>query len=97
MSELEHAIRKQDIVKEFRQSIYKYFNHECVYCGAIADSLDHAKPKVKGGKTVTSNLVASCKPCNQDKGSKELFDWYRSRSSWTECREKAIASWLFGD
>jgi 5-methylcytosine-specific restriction endonuclease McrA len=97
MPDIDHVIRKQEIVKLFRQGIYQYFNHECVYCGAIADSLDHAKAKTDGGETVTSNLVPACRPCNQDKGSKELFEWYRTRSHWTIEREQAIARWLAGE
>jgi 5-methylcytosine-specific restriction endonuclease McrA len=97
MPEIEQAIRKQEIVKLFRQGIYKYFNHECVYCGAIADSLDHVKPKAKGGETVTSNLVPACKTCNGNKGDRELFEWYRTRSHWTIEREQAIARWIAGE
>lgn len=97
MPDLEQVVRKQEIVKLFRQGIYKYFNHECVYCGSPAESLDHAKPKAKGGETVTSNLLPACKSCNQDKGSKELFEWYRSRSHWTIEREQAIARWIAGE
>jgi 5-methylcytosine-specific restriction endonuclease McrA len=97
MPEMDQVIRKQEIVKLFRQGIYQYFNYQCVYCGEFANSLDHAKPKAKGGETVTSNLIPACRPCNQDKGSKELFEWFRSRSSWSEEREAAIAKWLAGE
>lgn len=84
---------KRDIVRNFRDSIYESFNHECVYCGAIAESLDHAKPKARGGETVSSNLLPSCKPCNQDKGSQELYEWFRRRDSWTQDRENVIRDW----
>lgn len=94
MLEVDELIRKQDITRFFKKSIYQYFNHECVYCGAIANSLDHVIPQSKGGKTVASNLVAACKPCNGNKGDRELFEWFRSRSHWSEEREQAIAKWL---
>ena len=90
------SIRKQDIIRAFREGIYQQFNYECVYCGAIADSLDHAKPKAKGGETLASNLVPACRPCNQDKGSQDLLEWYRRRSHWTSEREQAISKWLDG-
>lgn len=96
---LSHSLdfaRKKEIVRSFRISIYEAFNYECVYCGDLANSLDHAKPKAKGGETVASNLLPSCRPCNQNKGSSELFEWYRSRHHWTQEREDAIARWLFG-
>jgi 5-methylcytosine-specific restriction endonuclease McrA len=89
--------RKKEIIRSFRGGIYQAFNNECVYCGAIAESLDHAKPKVKGGETIASNLLPSCIPCNRNKGSQELFDWYRKHDFWTAEREQAIANWLAGD
>jgi len=79
----------------FERGIYQYFNHECVYCGDVAQSLDHAKPKARGGETVASNLLPSCLPCNRDKGSQELFNWYRARYHWTIEREQAIVRWLY--
>lgn len=88
--------RKKQIIRSFREGIYQSFNYQCVYCGSKAESLDHAKPKAKGGETVASNLLPSCLPCNRDKGSQDLFDWYRNRKHWTIEREIAIAAWLFG-
>lgn len=87
---------KRNIIRVFRQSIYENFDHECVYCGAIAESLDHAKPKAKGGETISNNLLPACKSCNQDKGSQELFEWYKRRKSWTQDRENIIRNWIDG-
>jgi len=44
----------------------------CVYCGSGGRNLtvDHIVPKSKGGKSTFENTVASCKPCNNKKGSK---------------------------
>jgi 5-methylcytosine-specific restriction endonuclease McrA len=44
----------------------------CSYCGEdkIRLTIDHIVPKVKGGKSTFENCVASCKPCNNRKGSK---------------------------
>lgn len=95
LNELHFATKKQ-IIGSFRRGIYESFNYECVYCGNRAESLDHAKPKARGGETIASNLLPSCLPCNQAKGSKELFDWYRKHNAWTSEREQAIANWLFG-
>ncbi len=91
-----HFARKKEIIGSFRRGIYESFNYECVYCGNLAQSLDHAKPKAKGGETIASNLLPSCLPCNQAKGSKELFEWFRKQGSWSTEREQAIANWLFG-
>ena len=46
----------------------------CQYCGKKhrMDELnyDHVLPRAKGGKTVWENIVTSCYPCNDKKGSK---------------------------
>ena len=46
----------------------------CQYCAKVfKDSeltLDHVTPKSRGGPKTWENLVASCKTCNQKKGSK---------------------------
>jgi len=43
----------------------------CHYCGgrfpARELTMDHLVPLVRGGKSVKSNLVPSCKPCNGKK------------------------------
>ena len=44
----------------------------CAYCGDEKRKLtiDHIIPKSRGGKTDFENCVASCKSCNNKKGSK---------------------------
>ena len=50
------------------------FNHTCVYCsGKSGDKkleIDHVIPRSKGGTNTLSNLVISCRTCNQQKGNK---------------------------
>lgn len=45
----------------------------CFYCHKRVDqeriTLDHKIPKSRGGLTVRSNLVLSCKPCNNTKAN----------------------------
>ena len=45
---------------------------KCAYCGGDGRKLtiDHIVPKSRGGKTDFENCVASCKSCNNKKGSK---------------------------
>jgi 5-methylcytosine-specific restriction endonuclease McrA len=47
-------------------------NFHCVYCGVegVKFTIDHVKPKSKGGKSTFENCVTSCKPCNLKKGDK---------------------------
>lgn len=44
----------------------------CAYCGMDKGKLtiDHIIPKSRGGKTDFENCVASCKPCNNNKGDR---------------------------
>ncbi len=45
----------------------------CMYCGAsgkIKLDVEHIIPSSRGGKTTFDNCVASCKPCNSNKGSR---------------------------
>jgi|TARA_R110002096_G_scaffold143116_2_gene298740 5-methylcytosine-specific restriction endonuclease McrA len=49
-------------------------NNTCQYCNKKFLSsdltLDHVMPKSRGGENIWTNLVASCKKCNQKKGNK---------------------------
>ncbi len=46
----------------------------CAYCGQafkISDlTSEHVHPQSKGGKTVWTNLVTACKPCNMRKSNR---------------------------
>lgn len=47
----------------------------CFYCGAeitMKDHVDHLIPIMYGGLNRKSNFVASCKSCNQDKGTGQI-------------------------
>tara|TARA_A100001515_G_C4560416_1_gene206407 strand:- start:666 stop:1178 length:513 start_codon:yes stop_codon:yes gene_type:complete len=49
-------------------------NNQCQYCANYFNpdklTLDHVIPKSRGGNNSWTNLVASCKKCNQKKGNK---------------------------
>lgn len=46
----------------------------CVYCGAVATSLDHVIPRSRGGEHVWENVVAACGRCNHAKADRHLHD-----------------------
>ena len=79
----------------WRRAIKEHFNCTCVYCGETYEfnqlTLDHVKPRCKGGESVTKNLVPACRACNQGKGSREWQDWMRSTFGKTD-REQTILS-----
>jgi 5-methylcytosine-specific restriction endonuclease McrA len=80
----------------------------CQYCGIKMNhsnvTIDHVKPRCRGGTTVWDNVVTACHPCNRKKadmtpdeaGLKLLR--LPKRPSWIDLLEEAhrelIASWL---
>lgn len=58
----------------------------CHYCGKAVirtikavptqATIDHVKPKSKGGKTELDNLVIACLNCNRKKASKRYLDFF---------------------
>jgi 5-methylcytosine-specific restriction endonuclease McrA len=57
-------------------------------------TLDHVIPRYAGGETVRNNLIAACFGCNSNKSGKEWRGWFRTKTYWTECRERYIEEWL---
>jgi len=58
-----------------RLSIYSRDGFACVWCGASVEdgarlSLDHLKPKSKGGTNDARNLVTADKRCNDSRGNR---------------------------
>ena len=51
----------------------------CHYCGRRVPpqelTMDHVVPIVRGGKSVKSNLVPCCKPCNDQKKHLLPVEW----------------------
>ena len=64
------CFRSSDAKRMFRESIKARDGHKCVYCGSSENlTVDHIRPKSKGGTNTADNLVTACRPCNQAKGS----------------------------
>jgi len=59
---------------EVRNYVLEKFHHQCAYCDGrdVPLNLDHVDPQANGGSNRVSNLVASCIPCNQRKGSRSV-------------------------
>jgi 5-methylcytosine-specific restriction endonuclease McrA len=64
----------QQPVRFSRQNVYARDKFTCQYCGERLPTseltFDHVIPKVLGGKTEWSNIVACCIPCNVRKRGK---------------------------
>lgn len=54
-----------------RHNVYLRDHGRCVYCGNKVPksefTYDHVVPKSQGGKTIWTNVVIACLPCNQKK------------------------------
>lgn len=53
----------------------------CHYCDRKLDEVliptkDHKIPTIKGGLSISENIVVSCKPCNQIKSDRDYDEFY---------------------
>ena len=56
---------------EVREYLLEKWQRKCAYCGTdqvTRFEVDHFIPRARGGSNAVSNLVLSCRPCNQAKG-----------------------------
>ena len=56
---------------------------KCFYCDAELDfetlTIDHIIPRSKGGSNRADNMVASCRKCNNKKGSRDPIAFLRQK------------------
>jgi 5-methylcytosine-specific restriction endonuclease McrA len=55
-----------------RRAVLERDDHACAYCGTKADTIDHVRPRSRGGLHVWANVVAACARCNHRKGDRLL-------------------------
>lgn len=84
------------IAKKRREAIYARDNYSCSYCGVDLNlqggvlTLDHVKPREKGGRDWNNNLVTSCLSCNSTKKNMSLNSFARYMSEITGQEFKEI-------
>lgn len=65
---------RPQLVRFSRRNVYLRDNHRCQYCQKVFTdaelTLDHVVPRVSGGKTSWTNVVAACGSCNRRKGGR---------------------------
>lgn len=93
------ALTSKQARQQWRDSIKQAWNNCCAYCSKppIDDAsltIDHVKPKCKGGEDRTSNVIPACQQCNADKGSKNWLEWYRLQPFYSLYGEWRIRQWL---
>jgi 5-methylcytosine-specific restriction endonuclease McrA len=57
-----------------RRAVLDRDAHLCAYCGTRADTIDHVKPRSRGGVHAWSNVVSACARCNHRKGDRLLAE-----------------------
>mgnify|MGYP002403018150 CR=1 FL=1 len=62
---------------EMKRKVLSEAGHVCHYCPAPATTVDHVNPLARGGTNARANLVASCAPCNHERGTFPYELWKR--------------------
>lgn len=93
------ALTRREARQQWRDSIKEAWNNRCAYCGnpPIDDrslTIDHVKPRCRGGEDRTSNVIPACESCNSHKGSCEWVGWYRMQEFYSIEGELRIRQWL---
>jgi hypothetical protein len=93
------CLRKRDAKRMWRKAIKDAWNNCCAYCGnpPIDDSsltIDHVRPRSRGGEDLARNCAPCCLGCNQSKASNDWLEWYRDQSFYTPEREARIRNWM---
>lgn len=62
---------------QVREYLLEKYKRTCIYCDiqGVPLQIEHLHPRAKGGSNRISNLGLACKPCNQKKGAKPLFEF----------------------
>ena len=85
--------------KRWRKAIKDAWDNRCCFCGQppISDkslTIDHMRPRCKGGEDVSKNCLPACLKHNQEKGSSDWRPWFRDQSFYDRIREARIVFWL---
>lgn len=79
-----HSFNKD--VRMRRESLFYRDHCKCMYCGKPLTlkslTLDHVVPRAHGGKHSFSNVVISCKKCNNKKSDSMSSEWKPKHAPW---------------
>jgi hypothetical protein len=89
------CLSKGSAKRKFRKSIKYGWGGLCCYCRSErATTLDHVKPKSKGGSSLRSNLLPACQECNHSKGSENWLTWFERQSFYNTIAKELIEEWI---
>jgi len=90
-----HCLKSSTAKRQFRNAIRYAFGGLCAYCRSQrATTLDHLKPRCKGGDSLRSNLLPACLECNHSKGSEDWLNWYSNQKFYSEVGHELIQEWI---
>ncbi|MBF6441545.1 HNH endonuclease [Nocardia farcinica] len=67
---LEHAAVVHDDSRATLAGVLRRDGNRCGYCAGWAHTVDHIRPRSRGGPNTWDNLVACCAPCNTRKADR---------------------------
>ncbi|RBO93789.1 5-methylcytosine-specific restriction endonuclease McrA [Nocardia puris] len=67
---IEHTALVHDESRATLAGVLRRDAHRCGYCAGWARTVDHIRPRSRGGPNTWSNLVAACAPCNTRKADR---------------------------
>ena len=89
------CLSKQSAKRKFKKQIRYGFGGLCAYCRSNrATTVDHLKPKCKGGSSLRSNLIPACSTCNHDKGSEHWLVWFQQQHFYNAVAQELIEEWI---
>lgn len=90
------CLTKGNAKRKFRETIKYSFGGLCAYCrDKRATTIDHLKPRSKGGSNLRSNLVPACIDCNHSKGSElNWIEWYQRQDFYSKVAQECIEEWV---
>lgn len=81
--------------RKFRKSIKYGWGGLCAYCRSKrAETLDHIKPRSKGGSSLRSNMLPCCRDCNHSKGSSPWLTWFKEQNFYNKVAQELIEEWI---
>lgn len=67
---LEHSLTVTDGSRATLPAVLRRDNYRCGYCAGWARTVDHIRPRSRGGPNTWDNLIAACGPCNSTKADR---------------------------
>lgn len=67
---LEHVTQVRDESRATLAGVLRRDKHRCGYCAGWARTVDHIRPRSRGGPNTWANLIACCAPCNTSKADR---------------------------